>query len=84
MKNPADLAVRYGGEEVAVILPNTDTKGTVHFADEICTRFGAINFSHPSTKLNPSVLVEEWRRVDTAILDRHMNLALAIALALPK
>ncbi|MFK0310345.1 diguanylate cyclase [Pseudomonas sp. NPDC090233] len=35
LKRPADLAVRYGGEEFTVLLPNTDVQGAVLVVEEI-------------------------------------------------
>ena len=35
MKRPADLATRYGGEEFAIILPDTDADGALHVAERI-------------------------------------------------
>jgi diguanylate cyclase (GGDEF)-like protein len=35
IRRPADLAVRYGGEEFAVILPNTDAQGALRIAHEM-------------------------------------------------
>lgn len=34
-KRPLDFFCRYGGEEFLFILPNTDERGAIHYADEI-------------------------------------------------
>nr|WP_218088542.1 GGDEF domain-containing protein [Variovorax sp. SG517] len=34
-KRPGDLAARYGGEELAVLLPHTDVQAAVHLAERI-------------------------------------------------
>ncbi|XPV76869.1 MAG: diguanylate cyclase [Desulfovibrio sp.] len=38
LKRPGDCGFRYGGEEFAIILPDTDTKGAIRIAREIQTR----------------------------------------------
>lgn len=42
----ADLAVRYGGEEFAVLLPDTDIQGAVLVAEQIRNSVMARNISH--------------------------------------
>jgi diguanylate cyclase (GGDEF)-like protein len=42
----ADLAVRYGGEEFAVLLPDTDIHGAVVIAEQIRRAVMAKNISH--------------------------------------
>lgn len=43
---PVDLAVRYGGEEFAVLLPDTDIHGTLVVAEQIRHRVMARNIIH--------------------------------------
>ncbi|HEY9621339.1 MAG TPA: PleD family two-component system response regulator [Crinalium sp.] len=35
VKRPADLVARFGGEEFAVVLPNTSVQGAIHVVEEI-------------------------------------------------
>ncbi|MHB8950823.1 MAG: GGDEF domain-containing protein, partial [Rhodoferax sp.] len=41
---PGDDVVRYGGEEFAVILPQTDKAGAVSLANKICKTVAALHF----------------------------------------
>jgi diguanylate cyclase (GGDEF)-like protein len=46
LKRPADLAVRYGGEEFTALLPDTDPAGACHVAQEILQAIRALNVEH--------------------------------------
>jgi diguanylate cyclase len=46
VKRPGDLAVRYGGEEFTVLLPNTDSAGAVQVAEEILQAIRALHIEH--------------------------------------
>jgi len=50
VKRPGDLAVRYGGEEFAVILPRTDTKGAATMAEAIRQGVWDLSISYPQSK----------------------------------
>lgn len=52
IKRPADLAARYGGEELAVILPNTDSEGAFQVAQRISISLKALQIPHINSPLD--------------------------------
>ncbi|GGP21232.1 sensor domain-containing diguanylate cyclase [Silvimonas iriomotensis] len=51
---PGDLAARYGGEEMAVLLPNTDLAGARSLAEKFCAAVRALDMIHAG---NPASFV---------------------------
>ena len=51
VRQPSDLVARYGGEEMAIILPATDNEGAVVVARRILERLQHENIRHPSSPL---------------------------------
>ena len=46
LKRPADLAVRYGGEEFTVLLPDTNVIGAGQLAEEILQAIRGLEIQH--------------------------------------
>ena len=51
LRRPADFAARYGGEEVAVLMPSTDEAGAVALAHDIGVAVRALGIAHPGSRL---------------------------------
>lgn len=51
LKREGDSACRYGGEEFAIILPNTAEEGGKHLADRIHQALAELQLHHPSSPL---------------------------------
>ena len=45
-RRPGDIAARYGGEELALILPATDHRAATDIAEHICRRIFALDIPH--------------------------------------
>ncbi len=80
---PADLAVRYGGEEFAVILPETDSEGAQKIAEGIRNKVSAIEIVHTGSTTTgyitvslggASVLAENISEVSDLIKKADKNL----------
>lgn len=53
----SDLVARFGGEEFAIILPNTDNEGALRVADDICQNLLARRLPHPENEALPFVSI---------------------------
>jgi diguanylate cyclase (GGDEF)-like protein len=55
VNRPPDLVARYGGEEFVLILPNTDTTGSVHIAQTIRSKLKSYAIPHISSQVSKYV-----------------------------
>lgn len=54
-RRPSDLAARYGGEELVVLLPETDHHGAYKVAQEVRNHLHALKIPHPGSPVAPYV-----------------------------
>jgi diguanylate cyclase (GGDEF)-like protein len=47
LRRPADVAARFGGEEIAVLLPGTDIDGAMHVAEQMRGAVTVLDLQHP-------------------------------------
>ncbi len=46
---PGDFVARYGGEELVVLLPNTDMHGARKCGEQLCKRVRSMDIAHPNS-----------------------------------
>jgi len=69
LKRPNDNVCRYGGEEFAILLPNTDSLGAVKVAEAICQEIAKTPISADSQQLKVTVSIG----VSTTIVDPALD-----------
>lgn len=56
-RRPGDLAVRYGGEELALVLPGADLKAATGLAEQVRRQVRELGLAHPSSGVAPVLTV---------------------------
>jgi len=51
VRRPADMAARYGGEELCLILPDTDESGTYALAEHVRVKVRALQIEHAASEM---------------------------------
>jgi diguanylate cyclase (GGDEF)-like protein len=57
LRRPADLLVRYGGEEFMVLLPDTEAEGAISVANAMKEAVAALKLRHETSSVAPHVTV---------------------------
>ena len=80
----SDLVCRYGGEEIALLLPNTDAKAAAVLADRICQCIANAPWEHLAVTVSVGVATTATEVLHASTLVRRADLALYEAKALGK
>jgi diguanylate cyclase (GGDEF)-like protein len=78
---PGDVAARYGGEELGVLLPGTDVSGAMAIAEKIRVAIHNLGIEHVG---NPAGVVTISAGVDAFVPVRHQNKPLELIQAADK
>ena len=57
MRRPADLAARYGGEELVLLMPDTDSAQAQQVVCGICDEIAGLNIAHAASTVAPILTV---------------------------
>jgi len=79
LKRPGDLLARYGGEELVVILPNTEQRGATLVAQAIQAGLAGLNIPHADSPAADCVTVSIG--VATMVPDKQSNCVQLLAAA---
>lgn len=57
LRRPTDIVSRYGGEEFAAVMPETDTAGAAYVAEMMHSNIAGLNLNHPSSPVVDRVTI---------------------------
>ncbi|HJV03600.1 MAG TPA: diguanylate cyclase [Burkholderiaceae bacterium] len=86
MRRPADLAARYGGEELVLLMPDTDGAQALQVVQAICAEVAQLAIAHAASTAGPLLTISaggatlrlhegESAQDLLAAVDRHLYLA---------
>ena len=57
IRRPGDMLSRYGGEEFAIVLPDTDSKGAIVIGQKMLTSVANLDIIHEASSVAPTVTI---------------------------
>jgi diguanylate cyclase (GGDEF)-like protein len=57
LRRPSDLAARYGGEELVLVLPDTGAAQARVLMDSVCTAVAALQIPHEASQVAPTLTI---------------------------
>ena len=79
LKRAGDLVCRYGGEEFAIILPDTDSYGAVYLAETIREHIQMLNIIHESSSVSNVITLSMGIATTMATTDSQPDIMLETA-----
>jgi diguanylate cyclase (GGDEF)-like protein/PAS domain S-box-containing protein len=80
-KRPGDLAARYGGEELTLILPCVDSQNAFKTAEKIRKRVQTLKITHNGSKVNGCKTISISAGVATLVPDTNSSQSILVNLA---
>ncbi|MBU0673110.1 MAG: diguanylate cyclase [Proteobacteria bacterium] len=79
LKRPVDFIARFGGEEFAVVLPQTDQSGMIHIAEELMAAVAALAIPHKGSPVSDILTISLGLASMVPALDDQVDDLLAAA-----
>jgi diguanylate cyclase (GGDEF)-like protein len=80
-KRPGDLAARYGGEELALILPFANSQNAFKIAEKIRKRVQTLKIAHNGSKVDGCKIVSISAGIATLVPDTDSSQSILVNLA---
>ncbi|BAC08476.1 diguanylate cyclase domain-containing protein [Thermosynechococcus vestitus] len=79
LQRAGDLATRFGGEEFALILPDTDQRGAIHIVEKIQGALAEANITHAKSTVGPKLTASFGIATTIPTLDHTPEMLLHLA-----
>ena len=79
LKRSMDLAARFGGEEFAIILPNTDIEGAISVAEDVKKAVEELQIEHSASNAGPFVTCSYGVAALTPVGDKTFKILIDMA-----